>query len=53
MSHWFEDFTPARGNLPARAWGGSDAPTQSRKGGGRLLANLIIICAGVNPLQTT
>ena len=35
MSHWFEDFTPARGNLPARAWVRSDAPTLSLNGGWR------------------
>ncbi len=35
MNHWFEDFTPARGALPARAWVRSDAPTLSLNGGWR------------------
>jgi beta-galactosidase len=35
MSHWFEDFTPARGALPARAWVRSDAPALSLNGGWR------------------
>ncbi len=35
MNHWFEDFTPGRGALPARAWVRSDAPALSLNGGWR------------------
>ncbi|WP_432540951.1 glycoside hydrolase family 2 TIM barrel-domain containing protein [Kineococcus sp. SYSU DK002] len=35
MNHWFEDFTPAQGALPARAWVRSDAPALPLNGSWR------------------